>query len=102
MADTITAADIRWALAPGPSWPDATDILQAAVALLPTIQDDTAADLIEGLAAALVDAQEQVRATTVTRSVTLALLHREVAETRRLRQRLHDLLDATRKSQGVS
>jgi hypothetical protein len=94
---SITASEIVWTLTPTPTWPAFDDILQAAVALLPGLEDDVAADLIEMLVVALVDAREQVEALTLNTSLLLGLANTKGSEARRLRQRLHDVLDAQRK-----
>ena len=82
-------------IAPAP-WPSSRPVLALIVEVLPTIEDDLTADLLEYVALALVDRDDEVRAVRAVLSSGLALSHNQHVEILRLRQRLADLLDARR------
>ncbi len=82
------AADIVWTTT-GPSpWPGSEDVLAAAVALLPTIADDDAAQLVEQLAVALVDTRVHLRAVQDAHRESLTTVHELSGQVRGLRRRL--------------
>lgn len=83
-------------LPPAP-WPVPGRVLALVVELLPTIEDDLMADLLEHLALALADRDDEVRAVRAVLSSALALSHTQHVEILRLRKRLADLLDAWRR-----
>jgi sugar (pentulose or hexulose) kinase len=61
-------------LAPAP-WPSSSPVLAIVVELLPTIEDDLTADLLEHVALALADRDDELRAVRAVLSSTLALSH---------------------------
>jgi hypothetical protein len=71
-------------------------VLASAVALLPAIADDRAADLIEHLARAIVDLEDELRALRALLSEALAMTHTQHVEMVRRQKRLVDLLDRRR------
>ena len=89
-------AAINWAPAAGPVWPSTDDALDAALALLPTVDDDVTSAVVEALTVALVELHERVDATRTAYTTALALLHNEQREVRRLRNRLAEVLDGQR------
>ena len=98
-AESVTplrADEIGWDLGPSP-WPSSARLLAVVVELLPTIQDDLAADLVVQLALALVERDEQVRSIREVKSVTLDELHRTERDNRRLRERVIELSQALRR-----
>jgi hypothetical protein len=88
-------------LAPAP-WPSSRPVLALVVEVLPTIEDELAADLLEYLALALVDRDDELRAVRAVLSSALALTHTQHAEIVRLRQRLHGLIDARRRERTAA
>jgi len=88
--------EICWDLAPAP-WPSSAAVIALVVEVLPTIEDALTADLLEYVALALADRDDEVRAVRAVLSSTLALSHAHDAEIVRLRHRLADLLDARRR-----
>lgn len=82
-------------LAPAP-WPSSRPVLALVVELLPTIEDDLVADLLEHLALALADRDGELRAKRAVLSSALVLSHAYHTEIIRLRRRLGDLLDRQR------
>lgn len=92
----LTAAEIPWTLAPAPPWPSSRPVLALAIELLPTIDDDLVADLVEQLTVALIDRAEELRAVRAVRCEALALAHSHHREIARLKKRLADLRDAQR------
>ena len=83
-------------LAP-PPWLSSRPLLDLVVSVLPLIDDDLAADLLEQLALALVDRDDEVRGVRAVLSSALVLAHAQHLENRRLTKRLADLLDAGRR-----
>ena len=82
-------------LAPTP-WLSSRPLLDLVVSVLPLSEDDLAADLLEQLALALVDQDDEIRAVRAVLSSALAMSHTQHVEILRLRRRLVDLLDARR------
>ena len=91
----LTASEITWypALAP---WLPSRPVFALVVEVLPTVEDDLTAELLEYVALALADRDDEVRAIQAVLSSALALSHAQQAEIIRLRRRLADLLDARR------
>ena len=79
-----------------PSWLSSRPLLDLVVSVLPLIDDDLAADLLEQLALALVDRDGEVGGVRAVLSAALAMSHTQHGEILRLRRRLVDLLDARR------
>jgi hypothetical protein len=92
----LTASSMAWGLPAGENRPTSGDVLDAAVRHLPDILDPEVVNLVEALALTLVDAREHVAALRRTQRTTLELLRTEGTEARRLRARLHALLDERR------
>ncbi len=92
----LTVADLDWGATPAPPWTSDTDIIAAAIALLPELVDDDAARLVERMALTLVERDEQIAAIRTTLSITLAQLHVAERENRRLKARRNELLDERR------
>ena len=81
-----------------PSWgPSSARLLAVVVELLPKIDDDLLADLIEQLAVTLVARDERVRAIREVESVTLDELHRTQRENRHLHNRVIELVETFRR-----
>ena len=95
-ASELRAAEIRWDLAPAP-WLSSARVRSVAVKVLPTVEDDIAADVIEQQALALVDRDEELKSLRTVLSVALDLLHASQARTARLRKRVAELLQARRR-----
>lgn len=91
----LRSGEIHWDLAPAPGLP-AARVLVVAVKVLPTVEDDIAADIIEHQALALVDRDEELKSLRTVLSVALDVLHASEAQTARLRRRVADLLRARR------
>ena len=91
----FTAADTDWQPDPAP-WLSSRPVLALIVEVLPTIEDNLTADLLEYVALALVDRDDEVRAVRAVLSSALALSHGQQATIVRMRRRLADLLDARR------
>jgi hypothetical protein len=84
----LTASEIFGEhLAPAP-WPSSDRVLGIAIARLPSIQDDRAADLVEYLLHAILDREDELRAVRVVQSEALGLLHAQHAEIVQLQARL--------------
>jgi hypothetical protein len=79
-------------LVPAP-WSWSCPLLPLVVELLPTIEDDLTVDLIEHLALALVDRDDELRGVRSVLSSALAMSYTQQAEILRLRRRLAELLD---------
>ena len=88
-------------LAPAP-WPSSGSLLALIVEVLPTVEDDLEADLLEHMALVLADRDDELRAMRVVLSSVLALLHAQHVEIGRLRRRFADLLDARRRERMVA
>ncbi len=95
----FTAADTDWQLAPAP-WPSSRPVFALVAEVLPTVEDDLAAELIECLALALADRNDEVQAVRAVLSSVLALSHTQQVEDVRLRRRVAGLLDARRPERG--
>src|SRR5215210_3792717 len=83
---------------PEPAVRESYSLARAAAELLPTVDDDRAADMIEALAYALVEAED---AATMEREIgraALALAHQQQVELGRLLARIGDLLNDRRRS----
>ena len=99
---TLTADEIfDRRLAPAP-WRSSRQFLALVVEVLPLIEDDLMADLLEQLALALGDRDDEVRAVRGVLSSALALSHSQHVEINRLRRRLADLLDARRRERSAA
>jgi hypothetical protein len=88
-------------LAPAP-WLSSRPLLALIVEMLPTIEDDLTADLVEHLALAFVAVIDELRAVRVVLSSALALSHTQHVEILRLRRRLADLRDARRRERRAA
>ena len=77
---------IRWGL--GPAWPSSAPLRTLVLEVLPTIEDDFNADLVESLMLADVERHEELNAIRMLLSVALSECHRTQQENARLRQRL--------------
>ena len=82
-------------LAPAP-WPSSRPVLALVVEVLPTIEDDLTADLLEHLALALADRETELRAVRHILSGALTEAHASQQEARRIRDRYHALIEARR------
>ena len=87
-------------LVPGPS--SRAAVLAISIEMLPTIQDDMAADLIQILALALVDRDEELRAVRSVLSAALEHAHKDHVENSRLQRRLAVLLYAGRRERTAA
>ena len=83
-------------LAPAP-WLSSRPVLALIVEVLPTVEDDLTADLLEYVALVLVERDDELRAVRAVLSSALTLTHNQHVEILRLRQRVADLLDARRR-----
>ena len=83
----LLVGEICWDLSPAP-WPSSALVLARAVELLPTIDDGAILDLVEQLALAVVQGDEESEALRAVQSAALENLHRSCQENKRLRQRL--------------
>jgi hypothetical protein len=81
---------------PAPMSPWSDPVIPLAIAVLPTLEDDLAADLVECLAFALVDRREELRAVRTVLSAALEQSHTLQVENLRLRRRVGDLLKLRR------
>jgi hypothetical protein len=91
-----TAAEIFGErIAPAP-WLSSRSVFALVAEVLPTVEDNLAAELLEHVALALADRDDEVRAIRAVLSSALALSHAQQAAIVRLRRRLADLLDAQR------
>ena len=88
----LTTDQLCWDLAPAP-WPSSARLLAFVVEVLPTIDDEPVADLIEQLALLVVERDEEVAAVRVELSVALDLLHKEQTTSDRRRTELYRLRD---------
>ena len=78
-------------------WLSSRPVLALVVEVLPTIEDDLTADLLEYVALALADRDDEVRAIRSVLSRLLTRAHTQHVEILRLRQHVADLLDARRR-----
>ena len=92
----LTADDIFGQQFAPPPWLSSRPLLDLVVSVLPLSEDDLAADLLEQVALALVDRDDEVRGVRAVLSAALVLAHAQHVEILRLRRRLVDLLDARR------
>ena len=103
LAESMPTADEifgrRLALAP---WLSSRPVIELVVEVLPTIEDDLTAELLEHVALALADRDDEVRAIRAVLSSALALSHAQHVEIVPLRQRLANLLDARRRERTTS
>ena len=97
----ISAIDIRWTLAPAP-WPSSSPALALAIELLPIVERDIEADLIEILARTLGDRGEELLAVRSILAAALMRAHAQHIEIVRLRRRLAALLDARRQERTAA
>ena len=81
--------------------PSSARLLVLVVELLPTIEDDLLADLVEQLAITLVERDERDRAITEVASVAADELHRTHGENCRLRERVIELGEALRRRRAA-
>ena len=86
----LTTDRVCWDLAPAP-WPSSDSLLSLAVELLPEIEDEPTAVLVEGLAILVTELEEQVVAMRSVLSAELDGRYRLRGETVRLRARLIEL-----------
>ena len=86
-AEELRVGQICWDLAPAP-WPSSALVLARVVELLPTIDDALILDLVEQLAFAVVERDEESEALRAVQSAALENLHRSCQENERLRRRL--------------
>jgi hypothetical protein len=96
VSGALTADEIfsrRPAPVPWPSW---RPVLALAVEALPAIDDGLMADVVEHLAVALVDRDEELHAVRAVLSAALAQSHVQHAEIRRLTAALARLRDEYR------
>ena len=89
------AVDIAWNLERAP-WLPSARVLSVAVKVLPTVEDDIAADVIEQQALALVDRDEELKSLRAVLAVALDLAHAWQAERMRLRRTVAELRQARR------
>lgn len=95
----FTAAGTDWQPA-APPWSSSRPIFTLVAEVLPIVEDDLAAELIECLALALADRNDEVQAVRAVLSSVLALSHTQQVEDVRLRRRVAGLLDARRPERG--
>ncbi len=79
------------------SWLPSARVIAVAVKVLPTVEDDIAADIIEQQALALVDRDAELKSLSTVLSVALDVLHASETQTARPRQRVTELLKARRR-----
>lgn len=97
VAESMPTADEIFGQRPAPApWPSSRPLLELVIELLPAIEDDLTADLVEHVALELVDRDEELRAVRAVLSSALGLLYAQHAEIVRMRRRLADLFDARR------
>ena len=102
-AESTPTADEIFGQRPAPApWQSSPPVLALVVEVLPTIEDDLTADLVEYLALSLVDRDDELRAVRAVLSSALVLSYPQHTEIRRLRQRLADLLDARRRERTAA
>lgn len=97
----VTADDLHWTPRPT-TWPSSRAVLALVVELLPTLQDDLTADLVEHLALSLVDRDDELCAVRAVLSSALALSHAQHIENLQLRRRLADLHEARRQERPAA
>lgn len=77
-------------------------VLDIAIELLPTIDNDLEADLVEALLLGILDKEEELCAVRLVLSRILALSHEPHVEIVRLQKRVADLLDARRQPRRLA
>jgi hypothetical protein len=77
-------------------------LLTTAIELLPTIEDDLIADLVEHLACAIADQEQELGAGRAVLSQALELLHAQHIEIGRQQKRLAGLLDERRQARTAA
>ncbi len=87
IASELRADGIRWDLAPAP-WPSSAPLMAIVAKRLPTINGELVADLVEQLAVAAVERDEELKAIRSVQSAALDALHSVHQDNERLRQRL--------------
>ena len=70
----LRADDIRWGLAPAP-WPSSAPLMAIVVQQLLAIDDELVGDLVEQLAVAVVERDEELKAVRAVQSAALGALH---------------------------
>ena len=101
--ESMPTADEIFGQRPAPvPWPSSRLVLALVVEVLPVIEDDLTADLVEHLALSLVDRDDELHAVRAVLLSALALSYAQHTEIRRLRQRLADLLDARRQERTAA
>ncbi len=100
----VRESDIRWTLDGVAPWPSSRPLLALVVELLPAIEDDVAANLVEHLALALVDRDDALCAMRVVLSSALALSYTQHLAILRQRESIARLRDELRRytSRAVS
>ena len=93
----LTADQIVWTPAPLPR-PSSDPLLGLVLEMLPAIEDEAIAVLIEELAILLTDRDEEIAARRDVQSVTLEALHEKIKEVDQLRARHIELRDELRDS----
>ena len=78
-------------------WLSSRPVIELVVEMLPAIEDDLTAELLEHVALVLADRDDEVRAIRAVLSSALALSHTQQVEILRLKKRLADLIDAGRR-----
>jgi hypothetical protein len=78
--------------------PATAKTLAAAIAILPALDDGTAG-LVEDLACAIIDREDELRGVHAVLTAALALTHMQYVEIVRLKARVASLLDARRQPQ---
>ncbi len=82
--NAVAALAIRWTT-PDSAWPS-RPVLEVAVEVLPTIEDDIVAALIEQLALAIADLADELRSVRAVLREALAIVHSQHREIVRLRR----------------
>ncbi len=95
----LTTDQVCWDLVSGP-WPSSDRLLSLAVELLPGIEDEPTAGLVEELAILVTDRDEQIAAVREVQSVSLDELRQERLESRRLRDVVIELREEMRQRQA--
>ena len=83
-------------LAPAP-WLSSRPVLALVLEVLPLIEDELTADLLEQVVSALADRDDELRVVRAVLSAALGLSHTQHVEILRLKKRLGDLLEAGRR-----
>ena len=83
-AEELRVGEISWDLAPAP-WSSSALVLARVVELLQTIDDALILDIVEQLALAVVQGDEESEALRAVQSAALENLHRSCQENKRLR-----------------